>query len=100
MMRLSPPTGIAEFMERVRCLCAIYDGSITSWGRTEARNRQVGGARTSKHQWKYGGMAVDVILTSMETDNRADFVRDARSVGLWVLDETDHIHVQGMAPGE
>lgn len=77
------------FENKIRTLAIKYPISITSWGRSEKHNRMVGGAANSKHLvW----LAVDVVLD--DSGEAADFIRDAKILGLWTLDEGDHIHVQ------
>ena len=66
-----------------------FPASITSWYRSPKRNKRVGGAASSMHLL---GLAVDVVLDSREDVN--SFTLLAKRMGLWVLDEQDHIHIQ------
>lgn len=91
---LKPPDTYAEFMERVRCLCAWYNGSVTSGIRSTKRNKKVGGVDKSYHRLERGGMAVDIVLDSMNVANRTEFVVASRCLGFRALDEGDHIHLQ------
>ena len=63
--------------------------SVTSWGRSEKRNKAVGGAAQSRHLiWQ----AVDIVL-----DKKADKSKlyiECDRFGLRVLDEKDHYHIQ------
>lgn len=63
--------------------------SITSWGRTAAHNKKVGGVINSFHvRW----MAVDVVYDkrpSLEAAKEA-----AAQQGLFLLREKDHDHLQ------
>ena len=97
VQRLPPPESYAVAGERVRCLCALYNASITSNGRTIKRNAQVGGDEFSKHLIAFGCAAWDLV-----PDRMADMPRvadAARTLGFWVKVEGDHVHVQALAPG-
>ncbi len=77
-----------RFEDKIRSLLLGYPGSVTSWIRSPSRNKLVGGAVNSKHLI---GLAIDIVL-----DNPADnfaFIQTAQSMGLWTLDEGDHVHV-------
>lgn len=58
---------------------------LTSWYRDPARNAAVGGAARSRH---LRGLAIDVVARD---PSRA--IAAFRAVGLRVLDERDHLHV-------
>jgi hypothetical protein len=65
--------------------------SVTSWGRTAQRNArpEIAGKPNSRHLlW----LAVDVVLD--DPAKEADFMTEARRLGLGCLNERDHIHVQ------
>jgi hypothetical protein len=92
---LPAPTNLSEFTERVRCLCAIHRASVTSWGRTNSRNAQVGGTSRSWHRLERGMMAVDVVLDLQQhPGQRRDLVSHARLLGFDAIDEGDHIHLE------
>ena len=77
------------FADKIEVLCRIWPVSVTSWWRSESRNKAVGGVHNSKH---LKGLAVDVVL-----DPGADpgeFVEVAVKLGLRVLEEGDHFHIQ------
>ena len=102
--RLPAPESRAVFNERVLCLCAIHGLSETSGMRTRDRNASVGGSEDSKHLLEFGGWARDLAFdpylgTELTPNERADILRDAQALGLWVVDEGDHLHVQGKALG-
>jgi Peptidase M15 len=59
--------------------------------RSEKRNTQVGGAGLSWHKY---GLAADVVLD--DAGDKAGFIERAKKLFPFVLDEGDHIHVQGM----
>ena len=70
-------------------LRGLFPFSVTSWIRSEKRNKEVGGLATSYH---LSGLAVDIIL-----DNPADkarFIKAAKRLGLDAIDEGDHVHVE------
>lgn len=82
-----------EFFTKVDALCALYRCSVTSWWRTEARNAAVGGSPKSKH---LGGWAFDLVPDN--PDKHDVLVDAAHALGLWAVNEGDHVHVQGRAP--
>lgn len=77
-----------EFAEAVIAGCRMLKGSITSWGRTPARNRAVGGSPTSRHlEW----LAVDVVYDEpMEASDRR---RVWEELGLHFWPEGNHDHI-------
>ena len=91
---LPPPTTYAEFKERMRCLRALHNGSVTSEGRSQTRNESVGGVPTSYHLTARGGLAEDVVLDRMTEPAKTAFIRDAMCLGIRALDEGDHVHTQ------
>lgn len=94
---LPRPASFAEFLERVRCLCALYHASMTSCARTDTRNARVGGNAASKHRLAMGAWAADLVCDAPElTGILAD---SARALGLVVEIESDHVHVQGIPAG-
>lgn len=88
-----------EFYYYVKALCILHNASVTSGRRTIGRNFSVGGAKASKHLVG-NGFANDVALDVPERENTMHFVRDARALGLGVLVEHDHIHVQWPRRGD
>lgn len=78
-----------EFAEKIFHLAAAFSFSVTSWIRSAARNKAVGGVADSRH---LVGLAVDVVLD--EGQEKAAFLKAAGSLGLQVIDEGDHLHVQ------
>ncbi len=106
-MKLPPPDSFAQYNERVLNICALHDCSTTSGARTWKRysaicaklNPPRDPAPTSKHLLEMGAWADDLVANDMSEDSRADIVADCKTLGLYVEDETDHIHVQGKPPG-
>ena len=88
-----------EFYYFVKALCVLHNASITGGRRTVVRNERVGGASGSKHLIE-NGFANDVALDLPARENTLKFVRDARALGLGVLVEHDHIHVQWPRKGQ
>lgn len=82
-----------EFIESVAQLCVEFGGSVTSWIRTMKRNTIVGGHPRSRHMTGFG---VDVVL---DEESHIPAFRDAAyQLGLSVLDEGDHLHIQPFGP--
>ena len=84
---VTPEDKQLEFLGRVRTLLGQHPGSVTSWIRSPARNKAVGGAKNSKH---LTGLAVDVVL-----DNPNEgLAQICKTLHLRCLDEGDHVHVE------
>ena len=80
---------VVTFITTVLNLRVEFAFSVTSWIRSEIRNKEVGGLATSYHLL---GLAVDVVLDSPA--DKAGFIKDAKRLGLDVIDEGDHVHVE------
>lgn len=80
---------IQEFLLKIVTLAVKYEFSVTSWLRTEKRNKLVGGVDSTYHLF---GLAVDIVLDNVL--ERPDFIKDAEKLGLKVVLESDHIHIQ------
>jgi uncharacterized protein YcbK (DUF882 family) len=78
-----------EFAARVLQLAVAVRLSVTSWIRSPRRNQQVGGVAGSRH---LDGCAVDVVLD--DPADRPALQRLADRLGLRVLDEADHLHLE------
>lgn len=78
-----------EFCTAVSQLAAISRFRVTSWWRSPVSNASVGGVETS---WHVLGMACDVVAeTVLDTERIAKF---APKLGLEVIDETTHLHLE------
>jgi len=66
---------------------ARVTGTVTSWWRSSARNRAVGGVPRSLHLY---GLAIDYVPPRGQW--QADTAAFKRA-GLRVINETDHLHV-------
>lgn len=97
MNRLPPPENYWIACERVRCLEALFDASVTSAGRTTEHNLGVGGHEWSKHQVCYGCNGWD--LEPDDPSLRDDLADAASRLGFWVEPEEDHVHLQALPPG-
>jgi uncharacterized surface protein with fasciclin (FAS1) repeats len=77
------------FATNVLAIAKRYAMSVTSWGRTEAHNKAVGGVADSQHlKW----LAVDVVLDAGV--NHTEFVNAVEESGLMPIDEGTHVHIQ------
>jgi hypothetical protein len=69
-----------------------HHGSITSWGRTEKHNKDVGGVPNSYHMlW----MGCDVVLDVNEPN--AGFISDCELMGIRAIWEVSHYHLQPLS---
>jgi hypothetical protein len=86
--------------ERIRCLCALYDASVTSNLRTELRNSlpRIKGSPNSKHQISFGGCGWDLVPD--QWTERRPMAQAARKLGFKVQVEDDHVHLQSLPPTE
>lgn len=80
---------VQTFALAVYRYCFATGGSVTSWIRTHSRNNSVGGVADSYH---LTGLGCDIVVESkMSTDDRHKL---AASLGLRLVVESDHDHVQ------
>lgn len=104
MALTAPPFATRDTQEfqRLLTLAWQYAGqprvSYSSWYRTPYDNARVGGHPNSQH---LTGLAVDVPTRTASAGAR-NFVAMAQRVGLVVIDEGDHWHIQRYAasPGQ
>ena len=69
---------VETFAGKIYRLCLIHKGSIVSWGRTEKRNKMVGGHPKSRHKLF---LAVDIICDDRE--HRDSLFKAAYKAGLF-----------------
>ena len=82
---------VHDFIDKILALSIDTQFSVTSWIRTEKRNNDVGGNSSSYHKL---GLAVDVVC-DYERDITT-LINNAKRLGLGVLKEGDHIHIQAI----
>ena len=78
-----------RFEDKIRCLALLFDLSVTSWIRSRRRNAALAGVVDSRHLL---GLAVDIVLD--DTSVVDQFQKHAANLGLQVIIESDHLHVQ------
>lgn len=78
-----------EFVEAVMIFCELAGGSVTSWKRTLIHNTSVGGVSNSAHLY---GLGVDIVYDTPQL--LPTIMERARRLGLKVIRENDHDHVQ------
>ncbi len=85
----------ADFNDHIFSLCAKHNCSQTSGYRTSKRNEAVGGSPNSLHLL---GLGVDIVPDVNHKSVKEAILRDARRLGLFGLDEGDHVHLQSAPP--
>lgn len=78
-----------EFATLVHVLCQVERCSVTSWHRTEKRNRDKGGLDNSYH---LEGLAAD--LAPDDLSQRERIAAAARRLGLDAYTDAEHVHVE------
>ncbi len=82
-------TNPLDFAAALIAYCGATRASVTSWGRTPAHNKAVGGVPTSYHTaWLGADVIYDLALPA------ADRSSIARHLGLEVIHESDHDHIE------
>lgn len=84
---------VGDFAERVAVLAIAHKFSVVSWGRSERRNKDVGGDEDSVHRFF---LAVDVVLDHGEDPDRLE--ASAVRIGLEVVREPGSFHIQAPKP--
>lgn len=80
------------FLLRLQVLMAVDpELEFTSWYRTEADNRTIGGNPDSQHLY---GFAVDVVPRNFQLIEQV-----ANGLGMIAVVEMDHLHIQILPPG-
>lgn len=85
----------AEFLDNVVFLCERHRASETSGFRTRQRNAAVKGKPRSRHLTGYGR---DVVLDLRTPETISAFKVDALELGIRVVVEEDHLHLQPIGP--
>lgn len=85
---------LAEFALAVIEFRRRFHGSITSWGRTPEHNATVGGVPASFHLDDY---AVDLVYELVP--ELAQAAHAARELGLYLIREATHDHLQPLTQG-
>jgi uncharacterized protein YcbK (DUF882 family) len=80
---------LTDFVCLIYALCKIYNASVTSWLRSPAHNKMVGGVANSKH---LEGLAVDINVD--DPTNRDPLINAARTLKLRAFWDKDHIHIE------
>lgn len=80
---------MVDFLLSILALCREFDGSVTSWVRSNRHNNRVGGHPKS---WHLDGLAVDVLLDDMSLADQ--FEEKVERLGYKALVESTHIHCQ------
>jgi len=83
------PGGYAWFRSRVESANAGLPVRASSWWRSPTKNQTVGGQQYSQHLL---GFAIDLVYANAQA--RASGIARMKQLGLWTLDEGDHVHVQ------
>ncbi|KKN61911.1 hypothetical protein LCGC14_0516800 [marine sediment metagenome] len=92
-----------KFCIAIAQLAAACGGRCTSWWRTPVGNMEVGGHKYSRHQvgegvdwtWSKEELAAsEVVYEGIRTNGRERMIAMAPKLGLVVVDEGDHLHVQ------
>jgi hypothetical protein len=80
---------VEQFVAAVQAYSVRFPCSVTSWGRTVAHNKAVGGVADSYHlQW----LAVDIVYDDWHSSE--DRINEGRTHGLRVISEPSHDHLQ------
>lgn len=77
------------FCIAVRDLARAHRVSVASWWRSPAHNAATRGLHNSRH---LAGIGADVVPDAGE--DRTAVITTARALGLQVVDEGDHIHIE------
>jgi len=92
------PSSWLDFVLTVRVICQIYDGSVTSLGRTDDHNLAVGGHGNSRHRWARNAAAIDVVFDSLTGFEKA--AAAAAKCGLKVITYGDRLQLHIASEGD
>lgn len=83
-----------EFAQHIIMICARYNGSVISWGRSVQHNDDVGGVDDSLHiMW----LAADTVFDTVNDSVQA--AQLANRVGLfWKRNGDKTLHIQALKP--
>lgn len=81
----------ADFWNALVLYCLCTDGSVTSYLRTPKHNELVGGVPDSAHQI---GLAADVVYDDLTELPESKRLRMAERLGLELIIEGNHDHLQ------
>ena len=80
---------VEDFAKAIFVYAQKYPASVTSWGRTPEHSKAVGGFDGDPHTW---WLAVDLVYD--QTPDLAEATAYAKTLGLWLIRESDHDHFQ------
>ena len=85
---------IGEFAQTIATIKCHAEFSVTSWFRSEERNKALG-SKASKNSLHLVGLAVDVVPDSFEVDY-PKIIHWAKRLGLRAVtyEDSKHIHLQ------
>jgi len=89
LLRVRNLANVNDFVVRLIYLLGVHPGRVTSWLRSVAANKAVGGVVQSHH---LDGCGADLILD--DTNRNTAAISTARALGLTAIDEGDHLHVE------
>ena len=84
---------IADFANAIVAYRRATKGSVTSWGRSVAHNKAVGGVERSFH---LEDLAVDMVYDT-PTPHHEEARKIGASLGLRILREGDHDHIDPLS---
>jgi len=84
---------VGEFAEACWAYCLLVGASTTSGFRSTKHNRDVGGVPFSPHRL---GRGMDVVYDDLNTQSDPARIEVAKRLGLKLLAEGDHDHLQPM----
>lgn len=82
---------VGDFMEAVYEYCLIHNAYTTSGIRSAKHNKEVGGVPFSPHRF---GRGMDVLYDDPNTQNDPARLEVAKRLGLKLVVEGDHDHLQ------
>ena len=82
---------LETFCRNVWHICMDHRCSVTSWIRTEARNKVVGGVADSFHVM---GLAVDIVPDDYNSETVEAIRQDCVRLGVQMIDEGNHLHIE------